>query len=67
MKFFSNLDASDFKEFMGTLILLSVMIYLFLPISYTDAAIRGSMLTLLGVIIKHYFDSGNKNNSNDDI
>lgn len=62
MKFFNNLDADDFKEFMGTLILLSVMCYLFLPVSYTDAAIRGSMLTLLGVIIKHYFDSNNKSN-----
>ena len=58
MKFFSNLNGNDFKEFIGTLILLSVMIYLFLPVSYTDAAIRGSMLTLLGVIIKHYFSNG---------
>ena len=58
MEFFKNLNANDFREFMGTLILISVMLYLFLPITYTDAAIRGSMLTLLGVIIKHYFDKG---------
>lgn len=67
MKFFNNLDADDFKEFMGVLILVSVMIYLFLPISYTDAAIRGSMLTLLGVIIKHYFNDNNKGGTNESV
>jgi len=56
MKFFKDLNAEDFKEFITVLITLSVMLYLFLPITFTDASIRGSMLTLLGIIIKHYFD-----------
>ena len=56
MKFFKDLNAEDFKEFMTVLITISVMLYLFLPITFTDASIRGSMLTLLGIIIKHYFD-----------
>jgi hypothetical protein len=56
MKFFQNLSGEDFKEFIGTLILLLSMTYLFLPTEYTDPSIRGSMLTLLGVIVKHYFD-----------
>jgi hypothetical protein len=55
MEFFKNLNAKDFREFISTLILLCIMCYLFLPGDYTDASIRGSMLTLLGVIIKHYF------------
>ena len=56
MKFFQNLNQEDFKEFMAVLITMSVLLYLFLPITFTDAGIRGSMLTLLGIIIKHYFD-----------
>lgn len=57
-QFFKNLSTGDFKEFMGTLILACVMTYLLLPTSYTDASIRGAMLTTLGIIVKHYFPGG---------
>jgi len=65
MKFFKSLNAEDFKEFMAVLVTLSIVSYLFLPGDWTDAATRGSMLTLLGVIIKHYFGEKNKKNDSD--
>ena len=60
MEFFKNLSPEDFKEFMTILITLLVFGYLSLPLSYTDPAIRGSMLFSLGIIIKHYFDKNAK-------
>ena len=56
MEFFKNINAEDFKELMAMLVTISIFAYLFLPGDWSDAATRGSMLTLLGVIIKHYFD-----------
>ena len=62
MEFFKNLDTDDFKEFIGMIILLCVMAYLSLPLSYTDPSIRGSMQALLVIIVKYYFDKTTKSN-----
>ena len=66
MKFFKNLSAEDFKELMAMLVTMTILLYLFLPIGYTDAAIRGSMLVLLGIIIKHYFVESKKKKDEED-